>query len=263
MARKGNAIKRILFQLLPFHHYLLLVSRLYFISYYSGLLRRKDFFKYHHFLNKLIHPGDVVIDIGANLGYFSRLFCRWTSPGGHVYAVEPIRDMYEVLEKNTRKCRNLSLMPYALGEEEKTIELANSSRAKQGFISSGKHFVLDDKSRKEGEELDCFPAEMKKGSKLFEKLERLNFIKCDVEGYESVILPEIAPVIKKHRPVLLVETGGANRKKTIALLAAMDYQALLLYAGKLYPIDEAPQSKEDDILFVPLEQHGKIEQYMR
>ena len=40
-------------------------------------------------LRQFIKPGTTVIDVGANIGFFSRRFARWVGPGGRVIAIEP------------------------------------------------------------------------------------------------------------------------------------------------------------------------------
>lgn len=47
-----------------------------------------------------IAPGDVVVEAGAYLGYYSMYFCKQVGPTGHVYGIELQPDCYEVLDKN-------------------------------------------------------------------------------------------------------------------------------------------------------------------
>src|SRR5581483_5730023 len=46
---------------------------------------------------QLVRPGDVVIDVGANYGWFTTLFAQAVGPTGHVYAFEPVPATYERL----------------------------------------------------------------------------------------------------------------------------------------------------------------------
>ena len=61
-----------------------------------------------------------------------------------------------------------------------------------------------------------------------EKLERLDFIKIDAEGYESAIVEGGLSVLKKFRPNLILECGGVNeseekRKRMVTRLRELDY----------------------------------------
>jgi len=48
----------------------------------------------------LIAPGDVCLDIGANIGYYSVLFSNLVGPKGKVIAIEPDPDNFQLLIKN-------------------------------------------------------------------------------------------------------------------------------------------------------------------
>ena len=69
---------------------------------------------------------------------------------------------------------------------------------------------------------------MRRGSELFAELERLDFIKCDIEGYERVVLPEMRALIERFHPVVLLETDGDTRRAMVAMFADMGYRAFTL-----------------------------------
>jgi hypothetical protein len=51
---------------------------------------------------QLVSPGDSVLDIGANIGQYSRLLSSWVGPNGQVYAFEPIPQIFDFLSNNVR-----------------------------------------------------------------------------------------------------------------------------------------------------------------
>ena len=55
----------------------------------------------------------------GNLGYYARTLSRLAGPAGRVYAVEPVPPILAVLRRNLRRCRNVEILPYALGTENK------------------------------------------------------------------------------------------------------------------------------------------------
>ena len=61
------------------------------------------------------------------------------------------------------------------------------------------------------------------GQRIFAGLERLDFIKCDIEGYEVVVMNELRPLLERFRPTVLIETGGENRPQIVALFTTLGY----------------------------------------
>ncbi len=242
------AIKRLLYRNLSLESYLRVLSAGFFAGLRLGLGRRSAAYEYPRFLRRIVRPGDVAIDIGANLGYYSRELSRLVGEGGTVYAVEPVKPILGVLKHNLRRCGNVEIIPYALGGEERSVTMVNSSSRLAGYMGTGRNYIPETEEE-ERDNLDMeFEAEMKRGSELFAGLERLDFIKCDIEGYEGVVIPEMAPVVRRHLPIVLLETGGAQRRRMIELLREWGYAGYVLVNGRLVSVMRAP---EKDIFFIP------------
>lgn len=240
-------IRQLLYRFLSFEQYLYVLSKLYFVSFNTGLLKNNRAYAYPYFLKNLIKTGDTVIDIGANLGYMSVRYSKLVGDSGKVHSVEPVTPVLKVLRKNTKALKNVTIYPYALGTEEKTILLGNNTRLKQGYVGSGSHFVLDKKLTEATQADQMFEAQMKRGSELFGNLQRVDFIKCDIEGFEVVVLPEMADLLRRFLPVLLVESNGEQRSKMLAFFADLGYRALMLNeANQLVPTSANDQM---DIIF--------------
>jgi hypothetical protein len=93
-------------------------------------------------------------------------------------------------------------------------------------------------------------AEMRKPEKLFEHLERCDYIKCDVEGYEMHIIPRLLPLFRKFRPILQVETSRENKEKLMDLLKELQYSAFYVHEGKLADISAEGEFGPGDIFFI-------------
>lgn len=89
---------------------------------------------------------------------------------------------------------------------------------------------------------------MRRGSELFAPLTRLDFIKCDIEGYELVVMREMRPLLERFRPRVLIETGGANRPRIIELFTELGYEGFTLDRGREVPLTEGSAK---DIIFRP------------
>lgn len=237
-------IHKILYKTLSLEGYLRVVSRMFFICYRLGIGRRSPATEYVFHLPKLVRKGDTAIDIGANLGYYARPLCELTGPEGMVWAVEPVAPIRKVLSRNLRRCGNVEILPFALGTEDKPIVMANDSARETGYFGTGQNFVNDTHVAAQAE----FTAEMRRGSCLFASLTRLDFVKCDIEGYEVVVMNEMRPLLEKFRPTVLIETGGENRPRIVALFTEMGYKGYTLENGAEVPLSE---SSAKDIIFRP------------
>ena len=238
----GKLFHRLLYRLLPLGGYLRVVSRLFFLTRALGIGRHGRALEYNYHLPQLVGQGATAIDIGANLGYYTRPLSAIVGDAGHVYAVEPVPVIFDVLKRNVAGRKNVTLLNYALGNEERTIEMANDSVAVAGYFGTGRNFVSD--GELSGEAIR-FTAQMRRGSELFATVGKIDFIKCDIEGYERVVIPELKPLIERHHPTVLIETDGDTRHEIIKMFTDMGYRAYMLEGGREVALD--PKSDKDII----------------
>ena len=239
-----KTLHRILYRTLPLEGYLPAVSRLFFLWQRLGLGRRAPETEYVYHLPQLVRAGDTCIDIGANLGYYARTISRLAGPAGRVYAVEPVAPIRKVLSRNLRRCGNTEILPFALGAAAGPVRMGNDSARENGYFGTGRNFVNEGGGRSDVE----FTAEMRRGSELFARLPRLDFIKCDIEGYEAVVMEEMRPLLERFRPTVLIETGGENRPRIVRLFTRLGYAGYTLDRGREIPL--SPGSTKD-IIFRP------------
>ncbi len=236
-------LKRFYVSVFGLKNYFLTVSRMFFIFYRTGLLRSNKNFDCHYYIRNLIHDGDQVIDIGANFGYYTVLFSDLVK-AGKVYAVEPVQLYREVLQKNIGSRKNVQIFPYALGAENKeSIEMGipgnDISRHGLTRIISGENQT----------QAKTFSVAMRNPLELFSGIEKINYIKCDVEGYEMHIIPIILPLILKHHPIIQIETAGENKIKIISLLENIGYKTFYVAGKDLIPLKTSAQEHFGDLLF--------------
>jgi FkbM family methyltransferase len=244
-------LRKLLYQILGIKAYLRLISKIYITLIRWGFYKNK--YQELHYLKKIIKPGYVCLDIGANLGYYSFFMCTYAGKEGKVFAVEPVPLFRQIFEKNVpgNKFPQLTMFPYALGESEQTI--AMGMPIVDGVIHHGMTHVLS-KDETSGKPIaETFDVTMKVPDRLLENLERLDFIKCDVEGYEYVVLSNMLNTINKHRPIIQCELSNQNKVHTINLLKQIGYETYILRNDELIK-----QSTEEllkitqDVYFVPM-----------
>ena len=95
--------------------------------------------------------------------------------------------------------------------------------------------------------------DLKKGSELFSSLDRIDYIKCDIEGYELIVFNEIREIIAKHRPMIQIEIAESNIMSFMDYFDKLDY---LQYGICNFEIiqEKGLQKEIGDFLFVPKEQ---------
>ncbi len=252
-------IKQILYKILGVRNYLIVVSRLFFISYNLGLLRKNKTFDCHYFIKNLIKNGDHIIDIGANLGYYSRLFSRLVGPNGRVISVEPVTLFREVLKINASALKNTIIIPYALGEEDDMAVRMGIPKSNK-YLRHGLTRVL---GKDEIEPLEfTFTEKMFKPSTLFGNINRCDYIKCDVEGYEIHIIPQLEFLLESFKPIIQIEIDPLNRKSITEFLSSLSYCSFYLKEELLIPQTENLENGEGDLFFIPTNKLKLVEPWL-
>jgi FkbM family methyltransferase len=211
-------------------NYLQLISQTYIRMVNAGFYKSK--YPELFYLDHLIGKDFVCIDLGANVGYYSTRMSRLTK--GTIYAVEPVALFREVLQQNLRtfKCDNVEIYPYALGSEEKKISMGTP--VVDGVFRHGLTKVMDGSEQNMGQ---TYEVDMKVPDVLFSDLQRLDYVKCDVEGYETFIFPHFTKTLSKFKPVIQIEISSEDNRKQIAdVLLPMGYRVFGLENGELFPL---------------------------
>jgi FkbM family methyltransferase len=220
--------------------------------YDLNLLKRKPAFKYHYLIKKVIQSDFTVVDIGANLGYFSKNFARLT-PKGKVISIEPIPLFYEVLTGFLSKFNHVKTYNVALGMEEgKTIMVLPSDN---GMIRTGLPHIA--KNDAELQKYDNQEVAIVRGSVLLKDLPKIDYIKCDIEGFEGVVFKEIEPIIQKFKPFVQLEISNENKEEILQLFSKNGYQQYGV-ANYRFVKESGTQQEEGDYFFVPNERESEF-----
>ncbi len=237
-------IRKILIQLLGFEKYLKFISAVFINTFLN-----KIYLKAHYqvrFLSELVNPGDYCIDIGANLGYFTLPLSQLVGKKGKVFSVEPVALFRGVLLENSMKYGkgNIEIFPYALGDDNhKKIKMGTPSV--EGVVRHGRTQVLEEE-KQTAENSFVHEVEMRNPISLFGDLERLDFVKCDVEGYELHILPHLLPLFEKYHPILEIEAGPKeNKAQIMEWMLPIGYKVFYMEEGKLKAFDLAMEGIEE------------------
>jgi FkbM family methyltransferase len=198
----------------------------------------------------------VVFDVGAHAGQYTKLFARAAS-AGRVYAVEPGSYGRSILRAVVwlHRLGNVSVVPMALGDADglDTLSVPVKARGSYGFGLSHLGRPQDRWAAVEQElvavtTLDTIVATL--------SIERVDFIKADIEGWELALLRGAENTLRRFRPTMLIELSqehlaraGDQIEAAFAFLSARGYAACeLMPNGQLLPVD-APS--DGDFWFIP------------
>ena len=149
-------------------------------------------------VKKIIKPGWTVMDIGANFGWYSIHFSKLVGQSGSVFSFEPIPETYSELNSNIKlnSCQNVKAFNLALGNKDGTISFGvpnfdGGSGASSEFLKYSKR--IQTTMRK----LDDIIKE--------QKINKVDFIKADIEGGELNMLKGAEKILEYFRPKILIE----------------------------------------------------------
>jgi FkbM family methyltransferase len=189
-------------------------------------------------LARYVKPGDVVYDLGANIGYFTIMLSRLVGDAGKVYAFEPMPDNVETLRHNLalNKIANVEVFERAVASAAGTAELILSP------WSAAHSLNLDGASKQNnrGEEDGVLVVETVALDDLVGtgEIRAPDFVKLDVEGAEVLALEGIRATMTSHRPLLMCELHGTEAGYR-EFIATIDYDMRVLDANsrKFNPIN--------------------------
>ncbi len=181
----------------------------------------------------------TIFDIGSNYGLHTTLFADKAGPGGHVYGFEPVKPIYELLQNNisiNNFNERITVENMGLSKKPGKTTIYISSGLGSGSSSLRKRWsginvkqictltTLDDYVQKN-------------------RIKKVDFIKCDVEGGEFPIFQGGIKTLQKYKPILFFEAIDNHTKlfnyaidDEIEFLKKLSYRFFVLDKTKLKEI---------------------------
>ncbi|MFC1498906.1 FkbM family methyltransferase [Verrucomicrobiota bacterium] len=207
------------------------------------IIQRRIFFNVYEvneirLLRGLLKPGDVFLDVGANIGFYSLIASLCTGPEGSVYSFEPDKDIFrklcghiELNSSNNVRAYNIALADYD-GEGFLCEKLEENSGWTHLVDCAG-----DDSRKVSAVKLDTFLRD--------NPVDKITLIKIDVEGYELEVLKGAQDILEKYMPEIIIElnSNALRRNKTepievIKCLKSYGYEIKEISKNKLVSLGE-------------------------
>ena len=169
-------------------------ARLYSVPY-DGTFEAKE----TEFLRREVKPGMTCIDAGGSFGWYTVLLSRLVGPSGKVYSFEPLPANFRQLEANIalNQCQNVQLECVALSDSAGERELFLPDIGVSGSFELHQY----DKSF---EKISCSMMTLDQYCQN-QAIDKVDFIKADIEGAEWLLLKGASNVIERERPMLFLE----------------------------------------------------------
>tara|TARA_B100001121_G_C18622027_1_gene589841 strand:- start:93 stop:884 length:792 start_codon:yes stop_codon:yes gene_type:complete len=197
----------------------------------------------------------VILDIGANIGLFTKAFAGSSRKPKRIISVEPSTYVYEILKRVSRNLPNVNCFQLAISDRKGFVNL-NMPVKPSGSIRVGLSHIGKSEQKEHLTEkvktntLDDFINEHVK--------EKIDIVKIDVEGAEGLVLSGARKLMQDDRPIWFVEISDFGERFNGCAEDIFDDFLALNYQPFIYTIDGRFQKKTmletgNNYLFIPEE----------
>ena len=175
-----------------------------------------------------IKEGDTVLDIGANIGYYTLLFAKLVGPTGKVFAFEPEPKNFKLLKKNVEEnnYKNTQFFQNAVSDKDEKLKFYisdESSAANQLFQPKKFNEIIEVDSIK----LDNF----------FSKDTKIDFVKIDIQGAEGTAIKGMISLLKNNPEIKIMQEWWPEAIKKYGMESDEHLKILESLGYKFYEID--------------------------
>lgn len=173
---------------------------------------------------RIISPGMTVLDVGAHIGYFTRLFAKMVGAQGKVYAFEPHPENVRLLRGNVSPFSNVVILNKAVSDKKGIGNLFVSPSTKSSSHSLFRQQHTITSARIEVVTLDEFWEEIGRP--------QIDLIKMDIEGAEPNALKGARGLFCQHEHIILItefcpanlRSGGIEPEEVLELLSDLGFR---------------------------------------
>jgi FkbM family methyltransferase len=183
-------------------HNKLLLKLPYIYKFVSKFKTQKNYEKLLY-IEKINH-GDVVLDIGANHGYYTQLFSILTGKTGKVHVFEPVPETFHKLQSTAKFLSNTKINKYAVGRNSGKAIINYNLRESEKASLIYRTKTMNNQCETMIISVDDYITE--------QKIKRVNFIKCDVEGFELEVVYGAYNTLVENLPKLSIEITLVEEK---------------------------------------------------
>ena len=196
-------------------------------------------------IKSYLNSGDLIFDIGGNIGQYAMRFSEVVGKEGKVISFEPDFKNFAFLQfnSNINACKNLQCLNMGLGEKQETIEFFRDTETGGRMGSFKKEFVQKNfKGFTDFVEVTTFDS-------MVQKFGTPSFVKIDVEGFEYNVLKGIKELSKTTK--FLVEVRGSTKNDVFDTFAKHNFRCFVVDNPAAFEVfDQKEVPSFADLLFI-------------
>ena len=206
-----------------------------------SLVRRPNDVAEFQAIPLLVRPGNVALDLGANVGLYSVLLSRLCGPEGRVWAFEPVPETYwrlcETLALN--RCGNVTAVQEAVYETDGVVRVNVFEPEFSEWNTLGKPAMrANDGSPILPKTAIDVPSVALDQFCEREGIERIHFLKVDVEGFEVSVFVGAQRLLREHRVDYICFEISQEPLKGAGLASKRVFEALELHGYNVYHFEK-------------------------
>lgn len=226
---------------------------------YKSLVTTKQAQSELGYINQVLQyiiKGDVVLDIGANVGLWAIQLSKKVTNTGRVYAFEPMKSTFRELEKRTSKFPNIILQNLGvsdrIGAEIILFDPVAITPLGATIARTANHLNKSERFKEATIQIDTLD------NMFSDFTENIKFIKVDVEGHELQVVQGAFNFISKHKPIFFIEIlreywidGMPVKSKVANLLCSMGYKMSQVHEEMIVDDQNRFDTMHENFLFRP------------
>lgn len=213
--------------------------------------RERDLFR------QLAKRDMTIVDVGANIGIYTRFLAKLTGERGHVYAFEPSPDNFTRLCDNVSEFNNLTTVQTAIGDLTGEAAL---------YISEDLN--VDHRAYDSGDGRRKIVVPVIRLDDYFTPGQRIDLMKIDVQGYEYNVLNGARRILKENSEIAIImefwpyglRKAGIDPGKLLDLISSMGFTARKTIdpSGSSFDGRHLDLSREDDYCNLLISRHPAV-----
>jgi len=183
-----------------------------------------------------IKRGDVVLDIGAFIGYYTLIAARLVGENGKVFAFEPDPTNFQLLRKNV----SINCYENVIAVQKAVSDRTGKTKLYLSKDNPGDHRIYESYDRRQSIEIEAIRLD-----DYFKNYERkIDFIKMDVQGAEEFVIRGMPLVLQKNRNIEIVIEFWPIGLKRSGVEPEEHLKSLVECSFKIYDINEQKRKVE-------------------